>query len=128
MSLNNPSPDMWDKILITFKDALSKAESTYIRKATSSSFLLLPFILLTRLCEQASTARRRRTKLLSRYSANDLGWDYERKWTNKRSNRFSSSNSNSSSRKSSAMMMLVFRESGNRRMISIRFSRRLKNS
>lgn len=37
LSLNKPSADMWDKILSTFKDALSKAESAYIRKATSAS-------------------------------------------------------------------------------------------
>lgn len=36
LSLNKPSPDMWDKILATFKDALAKAETAYIRKATSA--------------------------------------------------------------------------------------------
>lgn len=36
LSLNKPSKDMWDKILGTFKEALSKAEEAYIRKATSA--------------------------------------------------------------------------------------------
>ncbi|SCZ98589.1 BZ3500_MvSof-1268-A1-R1_Chr3-1g05483 [Microbotryum saponariae] len=35
MSLNKPSPDMWDKVLSAFRKALDKAEGTYTRKATS---------------------------------------------------------------------------------------------
>ena len=35
LSLNKPSGDMWDKILLAFKDALAKAEVAYVRKATS---------------------------------------------------------------------------------------------
>jgi hypothetical protein len=36
LALNKPSPDMWDQILVTFKDALAKAEATYTRKAQSA--------------------------------------------------------------------------------------------
>ncbi|KAI5475047.1 GTP-binding protein Sey1 [Pseudohyphozyma bogoriensis] len=35
LSLNKPSPTMWDKILSTFKDALETAETAYVKKATS---------------------------------------------------------------------------------------------
>ncbi|KAM0748378.1 root hair defective 3 GTP-binding protein [Meredithblackwellia eburnea MCA 4105] len=35
LSLNKPSPEMWDKILKAFKEALEKAEATYTRKAAS---------------------------------------------------------------------------------------------
>ncbi|PWZ03424.1 root hair defective 3 GTP-binding protein [Testicularia cyperi] len=35
MALNKPRPDMWDRVLSAFKDALAQAESTYLRKAAS---------------------------------------------------------------------------------------------
>ncbi|GAA5977656.1 hypothetical protein JCM11641_006892 [Rhodosporidiobolus odoratus] len=35
LALNNPSGDMWDKVLSAFKAALAKAEEAYTRKATS---------------------------------------------------------------------------------------------
>ncbi|TFK26512.1 protein SEY1 [Coprinopsis marcescibilis] len=35
MHLTKPAPDMWDKVLKTFKDALTKAENTYLAKAKS---------------------------------------------------------------------------------------------
>jgi hypothetical protein len=36
LALNNPSDDMWDKVLSTFKAALAKAEEAYVKKATSA--------------------------------------------------------------------------------------------
>ncbi|BGP39920.1 Dynamin-like GTPase that mediates homotypic ER fusion [Rhodotorula kratochvilovae] len=35
VALNHPSADMWDKVLVSFKAALAKAEEAYVRKATS---------------------------------------------------------------------------------------------
>lgn len=35
LALNKPSPTMWDQILSSFKEALSKAEAQYMRKAKS---------------------------------------------------------------------------------------------
>ncbi|KAG2363345.1 RHD3/Sey1 [Suillus spraguei] len=35
ISLNKATPDMWDKVLSTFKETLEKAESTYLAKAKS---------------------------------------------------------------------------------------------
>ncbi|KAG0707121.1 RHD3/Sey1 [Suillus ampliporus] len=35
ISLNKATPDMWDKVLSTFKQTLEKAESTYLTKARS---------------------------------------------------------------------------------------------
>ncbi|KAG2128946.1 RHD3/Sey1 [Suillus bovinus] len=35
ISLNKATPDMWDKVLSTFKETLEKAESTYLAKARS---------------------------------------------------------------------------------------------
>ncbi|GAA6012285.1 hypothetical protein JCM11491_007082 [Sporobolomyces phaffii] len=35
VSLNDPKPDMWDKVLGEFKASLDKAEQAYLRKATS---------------------------------------------------------------------------------------------
>ncbi|KAG1750326.1 RHD3/Sey1, partial [Suillus paluster] len=35
ISLNKATPDMWDKVLSTFKQTLEKAESTYLAKARS---------------------------------------------------------------------------------------------
>jgi hypothetical protein len=49
LSLNKPTSDMWDKILSTFKDALSKAEKAYIRKATSALSLSLSLSVFSRL-------------------------------------------------------------------------------
>lgn len=43
LSLNKPTAHMWDKILSTFKDALAKAETAYLKKATSASYLLMSF-------------------------------------------------------------------------------------
>lgn len=37
LSLNTPSADMWDKVLVAFKAALAKAEEAYLKKATSQS-------------------------------------------------------------------------------------------
>lgn len=36
-SLNQPSEDMWDKVLTAFKAALQKAEDAYLKKAKSGS-------------------------------------------------------------------------------------------
>lgn len=33
--LSKPTPDMWDKVLVTFRDTLGKAESSYLVKAKS---------------------------------------------------------------------------------------------
>ena len=38
LALNKPSPTMWDQILSAFKEALSKAEAQYMRKAKSKFF------------------------------------------------------------------------------------------
>lgn len=35
LSLGKPSPDMWDKVLSSFKGALAKGESSYLSKASS---------------------------------------------------------------------------------------------
>ena len=35
LALNKPGADMWDKVLLAFKEALDKAEGTYARKAKS---------------------------------------------------------------------------------------------
>jgi protein SEY1 len=36
LSLNKPSPDMWDNVLSTFRQTLEKAETTYLTKAKST--------------------------------------------------------------------------------------------
>jgi hypothetical protein len=41
LSLNKPSPDMWDNVLKTFTQTLEKAETTYLTKA-KSKFLIVP--------------------------------------------------------------------------------------
>ncbi|SNX82793.1 probable Protein SEY1 [Melanopsichium pennsylvanicum] len=35
IALNNPAPDMWDKVLVVFRTTLETAEATYMRKAKS---------------------------------------------------------------------------------------------
>jgi hypothetical protein len=35
ISLNDPKPEMWDKVLSNFKVSLEKAEEAYLKKATS---------------------------------------------------------------------------------------------
>lgn len=42
LSLNKPTPDMWDKILRAFKDALEKAEAAYLRRAQSEEYVNVP--------------------------------------------------------------------------------------
>lgn len=46
ISLNKATPDMWDKVLSTFKNTLEKAESTYLAKAKSELFRLLYYVAL----------------------------------------------------------------------------------
>ena len=36
LSLNQPTHDMWDKVLKTFRETLEKAESSYLAKAKST--------------------------------------------------------------------------------------------
>ena len=122
--MNKPSSDMWDKILSTFKDALSKAESAYIRKATSTSsfFRSLCVRRLTRL--QALTARPRRTTRHSLCCENAPGLPCGPRSTNRRPSRLCSSSSSSSSRIASATTTRASRGCGSLTMISMRFSRR----
>lgn len=40
--LNKPTPDMWDKVLKLFRDTLEKAESSYLAKAKSMTFVANP--------------------------------------------------------------------------------------
>lgn len=42
LALNKPSSEMWDKILVAFKEALTRAEATYTRKAQSASRFYTP--------------------------------------------------------------------------------------
>lgn len=36
-ALNKPSSEMWDNVLVSFREALDKAESAYLRKAKSTN-------------------------------------------------------------------------------------------
>jgi hypothetical protein len=37
LALNKPAPDLWDKVLSAFKEALNKAEANYLRKAKGTN-------------------------------------------------------------------------------------------
>lgn len=45
LALNKATPDMWDRVLQTFKDTLEKAETSYLTKAQSELLLSLCAVL-----------------------------------------------------------------------------------
>ena len=48
LQLNKASKDMWDNILLAFKDVLGKAEASYLTKAKSTFYSFVLFYTFTK--------------------------------------------------------------------------------